>query len=403
MDRLSPEDRARAAAGAAARASYGRLIAILAAPTRDVCLAEDALSAAFEQALRTWPESGVPDSPEAWLLTVARNRQRDVLSSAARRRSAPLDESVTAGFWEEVDLDAIGDKRLELLFACAHPAIDAGIRAPLMLQVVLGYDAKQIGSAFAVPAATMAQRLVRAKRRIRDAGIPFRIPSREDMPARLPHVLEAVYACYSIDWVVAAPEVRTSMADEARSLAVTVAPLLGTEAEAWGLAALLTLALARAGARGSDRYIPLDEQDTRLWDAAAIAEGERLLRRAAALEAPGRFQWEAAIQSVHDDRARTGRTDWAALVSLYTALVADTPTLGSRVALAAAIARAESPEAGLAALDAIDGAERFQPAWATRAALLAESGRDASAAYDRAIALTAVPPLRAWLRARADA
>lgn len=395
MDELSVQE-ARAAAESAARASYGRLLALLAAPTRDLALAEDALADAFERALRNWPEAGVPQNPEGWLLTVARNRQRDLLGSAAHRTSAPLED--VYGVEQHSDLEAIPDKRLELLFACAHPAIEVGIRAPLMLQTVLGYEAAQIGSAFAVPGPTMAQRLVRAKKRIRDAGIPFRVPNRADMPARLPPVLEAIYAAYAIEGLVAGPEVRLSMADEARYLAVTAATLLATEPEAWGLAALLTLNLARAGSRVPGVFIPLDEQDSSLWDAGMIADGERMLRTAAALGSPGRFQWEAAIQSAH---TAPGPTDWAAIRALYEALVAEAPTLGARVALAAAIARAETPEAGLAALDAIDGAERFQPAWATRAALLAAAGRDASAAYARALSLTTDAPTRAWLAARA--
>ena len=203
---------ARARAELAARASYGRLLAVLAAPTRDIAGAEDALADAFERALRTWPEAGVPENPEAWLLTVARNRQRDELGTAARRTSVPLDPgphgtatgsvSATRASVDpaSIDLDAVPDKRLELLFVCAHPAIDPAVRTPLMLQTVLGFDAGQIATAFALPAPAMAQRLVRAKRRIRAAGIPFTVPERSAMAARLPPVLEAVYGCYAIDW-----------------------------------------------------------------------------------------------------------------------------------------------------------------------------------------------------------
>ena len=386
-------DVAAARAEEVARSSYGRLLAVLAARTGDISAAEDALADAFERALRKWPESGIPDNPEGWLVTVAKNRWLDALK-VRPPRIEPSEPSLP-------DLDAIPDKRLELMFVCAHPAIDPAVRTPLMLQVVLGFEASAIAAAYATPTATMAQRLVRAKKRIRDARIPFAIPSLDDMPTRLPAVLEAVYGAYAIDWqVISGTTFRDSLSAEALYLASVLAALL-PDPETFGLAALLSLSIARAPARVHEgMLVPLESQDTRLWDHGLVTQGETLLRRAHSFGRIGRFQLEAAIQSVHCARVVSGVTDWVVLRRLYSTLLEIAPSLGARVSLAAVVARVEGPRAGLAVLDEL-GEPAFQPYWAARAHLLREAGhRDAArAAYAKAISLTTDPASRSYLRA----
>jgi predicted RNA polymerase sigma factor len=401
---VQPLGDARALVAELARDSYGRLLAVLAAPARDIAAAEDALADALERALARWPDDGIPANPEGWLLTVARNRLRDMWKSSGYRMTAPLEEIDSASTPLDDDMPAIPDRRLELMLVCAHPAIAPNIRTPLMLQSVLGVEAGAIATAFAVEPATMAQRLVRAKKRIRDAGIPFVLPEREDLAERLPAVLEAVYGAYAIGWQLTPQGAPIeSLSAEALHLALVLAELLPDEPEVLGLAALVCLSEARSRARraADGSFIPLDEQDTALWDEALIARGEALLRRAHEHHRPGRFQYEAAIQSVHCSRAAQGGVDLSALRRLHRALVRVAPSLGAAVASAAVDGEIDGPDAGLRALDAIDdpAVDRFQPALATRAHLLTEAGRTAEAAdaYRRAIELTADPSVAEYL------
>lgn len=391
-----------------ARTARPRLVAVLARASGDVAAAEDAVADAAERALRTWPDTGVPANPEGWLLTVARNRLRDGWRSAAHRTRAPLPaadltpavEAALEGLDpDDLDPDALGDDRLAMLFACAHPAIDPAVRVPLMLQVVLGLDVIPIARAFAVPAPTMGKRLQRAKHRIRGAGIPLAVPDGPDLAERLPAVLEAVYGAAAIARTLGTDG--DGLAAEAAHLAVALAGTVH-QAEAWGLAALTTFLLARPPLRAG-HLVPLDRQHPGSWDTRLMDEADVLLRRAMPAGPPGRFQLEAAIQAVHGDRRRTGRTDWAALHDPHRALVVVAPTLGARVALAAVTGEEEGPAVGLAMLDDIgqDGAA-FQPWQAVRADLLARAGHpeEAALAAEEARRLAADPAVATLLTRR---
>lgn len=401
---------AREAAESVARSSYGKLVAVLAARTRDVTGAEDALAEAFAAALADWPASGVPRSPEAWLLTVARRKWID---ATRRRRSAEDATGHLQLVAEELaeSAGALPDERLALMFACAHPALDPPVRAPLILQTILGFDAATIASAFLVSPSTMSQRLVRAKRKIREAGIPFGVPEGPQLAARLEAVLEAIYAAFSEGWSDPAGSEarRRNLAEEGIWLGRLVAALLPGEAEALGLLSLMLHAHARRDARrdADGEYVPLAAQDPTAWDAAAIDEAEALLARASALPGAGRYQLEAAVQSAHAARRHTGHTDWAAIAALYGALLSQTGSPVVAINRAVAVAEIEGPAAGLAALEALAGDPRlasYQPYHAARAGLLARLGDDARAdeAYEQAIGLAGDAAVRRFLqRARA--
>lgn len=399
---------ARATAEAVARRSYGKLVAFLAARTHDVAAAEDALSEAFAQALESWPRSGCPTNPEAWLLTVARRKAIDVARRQVRHELAGERLLAMASNIDATpDANGIPDHRLALLFACAHPAIEAGIRAPLMLQVVLGLDAKTIASAFLTSPAAMGRRLVRAKEKIRQAGIPFRLPDREDLPYRLDNVLEAIYAAFAEGWADAAGTDAASrhLVTEAIFLARLIVELLPEEPEPLGLLALMLHAEARRLARRSEsgEYVPLAQQNIHLWDSQMIDEAERLLRRAITFGAIGRYQLEGALQSAHVYRPRTGNDNWAEVLQLYDSLLAITSSPVIALNRALAVAAAHGPEAALTELERIAHDPRladYQPYWAARAELLAGTGARAEAvhAYEVAMGLERDPAVRRFLQ-----
>lgn len=397
------------AAERVARESYGRILAFLAARTRDVAGAEDALSDAFAAALRTWPVEGVPDNPDAWLLTAARRRQTD---AARRRHVQDAGQQHLQLIGDELeamadDPDTIPDRRLVLMFACAHPAIERSMRTPLILQTILGLTSEDIAAAFLVPPKTMGQRLVRAKTRIRDAGIPLRMPDPQELPERLAAVLDAIYAAYNKGWNEMGDDALPELADEALWLGRLVVSLLPNEPEAKGMLALMFFTSARAGARRdtAGAYVPLEEQDTTLWDDSLLALAENLLRQANAGGPSGRYQLEAAIQSAHVARRLSGVSNFRAVVALYDHLLALTSS--PVVILNRAVARAETEgaRAALAELLPLEADKRlqsYQPYWAAKGHLLMRAGDTAAAAeaLTVAIGLSTDDAVRGYLKTR---
>lgn len=405
---MSGIDAGRDLAGAAielvVEASYGRLVAYLASVSGDIAAAEDALADAFEAAIRTWPRRGVPERPESWLVTVAR---RSLIDAARRRETAARALPEIARLNEELGLvdvgdpDNVPDRRLELLFACAHPAVDAFMRSPLMLQAVLGLDAARIASAFLVSPSTMGQRLVRAKTKIKRARIPFALPALDEIPERAGSVLDAIYVAYSAGWddgdgpgQATGTDQWNGLFPEAIRLATVLTDLLPNNAEAHGLLAMMLHSGARAEARRSPdgEFVPLDEQDVTLWSRTRMYLAEQHLAIALRLGEMGPYQLMGAIQSVHNLRAVTGNTNWVAIAELYDGLIDMSPTIGAHVARAKAASHTQGPLAALAFLDELP-AERvasYQPYWVVRAWCLREaSDQDtAAAAASQAIGLT---------------
>jgi len=401
---------AREAVERAARDSYGRLVAFRAARSRDVAAAEDSLADAFYAALESWPRNGVPDNPDAWLLVAARRRLIDAARHA--RTHADALPTLLAAADEAHEMAETGtlfpDERLKLLFICAHPAIDAAARTPLMLQVVLGLDAARIASAFLVQPAAMGQRLTRAKAKIRDAGLAFELPEAKELPSRIDAVLEAIYAAYGSGWddVAGADPRRKGLAAEAIDLGRLLVRLMSGDPETMGLLALMLYCESRREARRAKdgSYVPLSDQDVSLWSQPMIAEAERILIVAKGANRIGRFQLEAAIQSAHAQRVWGGSTDWEAIALLYEGLVGLAPTIGALVGRAAAVAETRDAASGWALLEEIpsDAVTSYQPYWALAAHLLRRMQRpEAADAYTRAIGLCDDPAMREFLQKKA--